>query len=166
VVSKIEEFRQVLLNPRAGRVQKKQAIKFLIHFIADIHQPLHVGDNNDQGGNRLQVHFFGDGANLHRVWDSLVMQRHTGNEKVWLWDFDFIANPGMVSERSKGTPEDWATESLLIAREAYRIPGTRNVMAKGARLGSEYHRFALRIIQKQLAKAGIRIAYVLNGIFK
>jgi hypothetical protein len=165
VVSKIEEFRRVLLNPKAGRVQKQQALKFLIHFIADIHQPLHVGDNNDQGGNLLQVHFFGDGANLHRVWDSLVIQRHTGNESVWLWDFDFIANPRMVNEWSRGTPEDWATESLLISREAYRIPGARNVMGKGVRLASEYHRFALPLIQKQLAKAGIRIAYVLNNVY-
>lgn len=88
---------------------------------------MHVGDNGDQGGNLLQVRFFGDGSNLHRVWDSQVMDRHTKNERVWLWDFDFIANPRRVVEWSKGAPEDWATETLLVAkRMLIACPGTQN----------------------------------------
>ena len=166
VVNKIEDFRRILQNSQAGRPQKQQALKFLIHLIADLHQPLHVGDNNDQGGNLLQVRFFGVGSNLHRLWDSQVMERHTKNEKVWLWDFDFVANPKMVSEWSKGAPADWATESLHIAREAYRVPGSDQWMRSGARLGNDYYRFALPVIRTQLAKAGIRIAFVLNAIFR
>ncbi len=166
VVSKIEDFKRVLQNPGAGRQQKQEALKYLIHFIADLHQPLHVGDNHDQGGNLLQVRFFGIGSNLHRVWDSQVIERHTENENVWLWDIDFLANPRMVAEWSRGTPADWATESLQIAKEAYCLPGTNRLIRSGTRLGSEYERFALLIIQKQLAKAGVRIAFVLNEIFK
>ena len=165
IVSKIEEFKRTLLNPKAGRLRKQQALKFLVHFIADLHQPMHVGDNYDQGGNLLQVRFYDDGSNLHRVWDSQIIERHTKNESVWLWDFDFLANPRMVVEWSKGTPEDWATETLQIAKEAYRLPGTNKVMPRGTRLGNEYYRFALPIIQKQLAKSGIRMAFILNGIF-
>jgi nuclease S1 len=166
VVGKIEEFRRILQNPGAEKLQRQQALTFLIHLITDLHQPLHVGDNNDQGGNHLQVRFFGTGSNLHRVWDSQVMERHTNNEKVWLWDFDFVANPKLVAQWSKGVPEDWATESLLIAKEAYRLPGSGNAMRSGARLGNEYYRFALPVIRSQLAKAGIRIAFVLNSIFR
>jgi hypothetical protein len=166
VISKIEDFERVLQDPKARRRQKQQALKFLIHLIADLHQPLHVGDNGTQGGNLLQVRFFNIGSNLHRVWDSQVMERHTGNEQVWLWDFDFFANPRMVAEWSKGTPEDWATESLLIAKQAYRLPNSNKMIKPGARLGDEYVRFALPIIQKQLAKAGIRTAFTLNRIFK
>ena len=166
VVNKIEDFRRILQNSQAGIAQKQQALKFLIHLIGDLHQPLHVGDNNDQGGNLLQVRFFGVGSNLHRLWDSQVMERHTKNEKVWLWDFDFVANPKMVSEWSKGTPADWATESLHIAREAHRVPGSDKWMRSGARLGNEYYRSALPVIRTQLAKAGIRIAFVLNTIFR
>ncbi len=165
VVSKIEDFRRILKNSQAGRPQKQQALKFLIHLIGDLHQPLHVGDDSDQGGNLLQVRFFGVGSNLHRLWDSQVMERHTKNEKVWLWDFDFVANPKMVSEWSKGTPADWATESLHSAREAYRVPGSDKWMRSGARLGNDYYRFALPVIRTQLTKAGIRIAFVLNTIF-
>ena len=166
IVSKIEDFMRVLQNPKKERLQKQQALRFLIHLISDLHQPLHVGDNNDHGGNLLQVRFFGETSNLHRVWDSQAMDRHTRNEKVWLWDFDFIANPKMVVEWSKGSPEDWATESLLIAREAYRLQGSDKMVRSGARLGNEYYLFALPVIRTQLAKAGIRIAFVLNTIFK
>lgn len=166
VVSKINDCTRTLLDPKAGTRQKQHALKFLIHFIADLHQPLHVGDNRDQGGNRLQVRFFGDGSNLHRVWDSQIIERHTKNELVWLWDFDFIANPRRRTEWSKGTPEDWATETLQIAKDAYRLPGARTVMPSGSRLGREYYGFALPVIQTQLAKAGIRTALMLNRIFQ
>jgi hypothetical protein len=166
VVSKIEDFKRILQDPKTGRLQKQQALKFLIHFVADIHQPLHVGDHKDQGGNLLQVRFFGIGTNLHRVWDAEVIERHTKNERVWLWDFDFIANPRMVVEWSKGTPEDWANETLKVAKEAYCLPGTRTLIKPGSRLGNEYYSFALPVIQKQLAKSGIRIAFVLNEIFR
>jgi nuclease S1 len=166
IVGKIEEFRRILQNPGTGKLQKKQALAFLIHLMADLHQPLHIGNNGDQGGNLLQVRFFGEGSNLHRVWDTQVMDRHTKNEKVWLWDFDFVANPKAVAQWSKGTPEDWATESLMIAKEAYRIPGGGKRLQPGARLGNDYYRFALPVIRTQLAKAGVRIAFVLNAIFQ
>jgi nuclease S1 len=166
VVSKIEDFKRILRDPKTGRLQKQQALKFLIHLIADLHQPLHVGDYKDQGDNQLQVRFFEIGTNLHRVWDSEIIERHTGIENVWLWDFDFIANPRMVAEWSKGTPEDWASETLQVAKAAYCFPGTGTPMKSGARLGNRYNTFALPVIQKQLAKSGIRIAFVLNEIFR
>lgn len=165
VVGKIEEFKRTLRDPKADLARKRQALKFLIHLICDLHQPLHVADNKDQGGNRLQVRFFGAGTNLHRVWDSDVIERHTKNENVWLWDFDFVANPKMAAEWVKGSTEDWATESLNLARQAYRDPGSERLLRPGARLGDDYYRFALPAVRTQLAKAGIRITHVLNDIF-
>jgi nuclease S1 len=166
IVSKIEDFKRALRDPGANKRQKQEALKFLIHFVADLHQPMHVGDNYDKGGNLLQIRFFNDASNLHKVWDHQIMARHSLNESVWLWDLDFLANPRMVGEWSKGTPEDWATETLQVAKEAYCLPGTRTVMKSGAKLGNDYYRFALPVIQKQLAKAGIRTAFILNEIFK
>lgn len=166
IVSKIDDFMQILQNPKADKGQKHDALKFLIHLVADLHQPLHVGDHNNLGGNRLQVLFFGEGSNLHRVWDSQVMDRHTKSENVWLWDFDFVANPKMVAEWSKGTPEDWATESLLVAGDAFRLPGSGRMIRSGERLGNEYYRFALPVIRTQLARAGIRTAFILNAIYR
>ncbi len=165
VVSKVEDFRRLLQDPGAGKAQKQMALRFLVHFIADLHQPLHVGDDNDKGGNLLQVQFFGQGTNLHRLWDSQIMERHTQNENVWMWDVSFMANPKNRSEWSKGSPEDWATESLILAKSAHRLPGSLAWITSGTRISPEYCRIALPVIQKQLAKAGIRTAWILNQIF-
>jgi hypothetical protein len=165
VVSKIEDFERVLMHAGAGKEEKQRALKFLIHFIADLHQPLHVGDDNDRGGNLLQVRFFEEGSNLHRVWDYQIMERHTKNKQVWMWDLTFLANPRMVAEWSSGTPEDWATESLILAKSARRLPGSHAPIRQGARIGDDYCRAALPLIQKQLAKASIRTAWILNQIF-
>jgi nuclease S1 len=166
VVSKIEDFKRVLLDRAAGKPEKAQALKFLIHLIGDLHQPLHVGDNNTRGGNLIQVRFLNKGSNLHRVWDYQIMELHTENEQVWLWDITFLANPKMVVEWSKGSPEDWATESLDLAKAAYRFPGSQVLIKSGAMLDSKYCASALPTIQRQLAKASIRTAWTLNQIFK
>ena len=166
VVSKIEDFKRVLLDPRAGKTAKQQALRFLIHFIEDLHQPLHIGDTGSRGGNLIQVRFFDAGSNLHQVWDSLIIEHHSGNENVWLWELNGLANPKMVAEWSKGNPEDWATESLADARLAYRTPGGDALVRSGAKLGNDYCNFALPIIRRQLAKSGVRVAATLNAIFK
>ena len=75
VVGKVEDFRRVLLDPNAARKEKQQALKFLAHFLQDMHQLVHVGDNGDRGGNHLQLRFFDVGTNLHRLLDNQVRRR-------------------------------------------------------------------------------------------
>ena len=94
------------------------------------------------------------------------MQRHTTNEQVWLWDMTHYANPAKVRQWSTGTPEDWATETLRIAKKAHRMPGSESAIKPGTNINAAYCAFALPIIQEQLAKAGVRIAFVLNTLFK
>ncbi len=166
VVSKIEDFKLALLAPGAKKTEKQQALKFLIHFIQDLHQPLHIGDTGSRGGNLIQVRFFSAGSNLHQVWDSRIIERHSENKAVWLWELHGLANPKMVAEWSKGNPEDWATESLADAKMAYRTLGGDAFLRSGARLGNDYCNFALPIIQRQLAKSGVRVAATLNAILK
>jgi hypothetical protein len=166
VVSKIEDFKRTLENSLASREERQEALRYLIHFIQDLHQPLHVGDTGSRGGNTIQVRFYGERANLHQVWDSLIMERHSTNIRVWLWELDGLANPRMVSDWSKSSPEEWATESLEEAKLAYRLPGHSALLRSGARLGNHYCNFALPIIQMQIAKSGIRVASTLNAIFK
>ncbi len=156
VVSKIEEFRRVLIDPRAGKAEKQQALMFLVHFLQDLHQPLHIGDNGDHGGTRLQVRFFNVGSNLHRVWDSQIIQWHSRDEEQCFRELGALATPANVTTWSRGTVEDWATESLADARLAYRLPGSDELIKPGTRLGEEYCRFTLPIIQRRLAQAGVR----------
>jgi hypothetical protein len=166
VVSKVEDFKRVLQDPKAGRTEKQEALKFLVHFIEDLHQPLHVGDTGSRGGNEIQVRFYDIGSNLHKVWDSQIIERYTPGGQELLGDLKGITSPAFAAEWSKGAPEDWATESLHAAKEAYCLRGTQNVIQSGTSLGDDYCRMALPIIQEQLAKAAVRVAFVLNAIFK
>jgi len=166
VAGKIGDFRRVLQNRGASGKQKQQALKFLIHFIQDLHQPMHVGDTESRGGNLIQVRFFGLGSNLHKVWDTQIIEWHSMDEVAWLAELEAIATPAAAQSWSKGSIEDWASESLEEARLAYRLPGSSSPIRPGARLGEKYCRFALPIIQKRLAQAGVRIAFTLNEIFQ
>ena len=71
----------MLQDPRAGRGEKQEALKFLVHFIEDLHQSLHVGDTGSRGGNDIQARFFNVGSNLHRVWDFQIIERYTEDEQ-------------------------------------------------------------------------------------
>lgn len=166
VVSKIGDFRWMLMDPRVDRSEKQEALKYLAHFIEDLHQPMHVADSNDRGGNLTQVRFFNRGSNLHRVWDSQIIENESPDEQKWLRAINALATPKNVAEWSKGTPEDWATESLQAAKEAYCLPGSKTVMKSGTKLNEDYCRVALPITQRQLAKAAVRLAWVLNAIYK
>jgi hypothetical protein len=75
VVGKVEQFALVVADRSAPRARRREALKFLVHLVQDLHQPVHVGDRGDRGGNDLQVRFFGKGSNLHRVWDSGLIER-------------------------------------------------------------------------------------------
>ncbi|MGB1701051.1 MAG: S1/P1 nuclease, partial [Nannocystaceae bacterium] len=69
VLSAIERFEGVLSNPEATADARREAVAFLIHFVGDIHQPLHCGYGDDRGGNDLHLNFRGSPTNLHRLWD-------------------------------------------------------------------------------------------------
>ena len=77
VIAKTEEFLAVLKDPKADRSAKVQALKFVIHFVADLHQPLHCKDDGDKGGNARHVIFDGHPDNLHWVWDTGLLQHIT-----------------------------------------------------------------------------------------
>jgi len=84
VVDKITEFRATLKDPSKSKEDTRFALRFLIHCIEDLHQPCHVGDNHDRGGNDTQVRFFDRGTNMHRLWDSDMIEWNTRSEDVWL----------------------------------------------------------------------------------
>jgi hypothetical protein len=166
VVSKIEDFSRVLLDPKAARKEKQQALKFLVHFLQDLHQPVHVGDNGDRGGNDLQLRWFDVGTNLHRLLDSQIIDRYGQDEAQWAQELNALATPEKSMAWSRGLLADWATESLEAAKLLYRRPGLQDLLKPGTKLGEEYYRVALPIVRLQLARAGIRVAWMLNQIFR
>jgi hypothetical protein len=159
VIAQIEKFEAALKDPHTGEADRRVALKFLVHFVADLHQPLHCEDNHDKGGNEVQVIFFGQPSNLHSVWDSGIL-RH-----IQPWGNQLAAElaqrltPEQRQQWVKGTIGDWALESHRLARDvAYkRLP-----QGPIPELGEAYVEAATPVVEIQLEKAGIRLAYLLN----
>ena len=163
VVSLIENDLLVLNDRRAGDRARAEALRFLIHFVADVHQPLHAADDGDRGGNDVHVSMGHERASLHKVWDADVVQ-------ALGYDTDAIANgversvtPAQRKAWSAGTPAKWANESLGIARNEIYPPveGRRFV-----RLPRDYAFRESAVARVQLAKAGVRLAWLLNSTLR
>jgi hypothetical protein len=165
VVAKIKEFQKTLGDPSKSIDERRLALRFLIHLIGDLHMPLHVGDNKDKGGNKTQVRFFDEGTNMHRLWDSGMILRAGDSEDFWLADVAELDSPDKRKEANRGTVEDWATESLLLASAAYRVPETGQRLKPGQKLGDAYLSTHLPVVKKRLYEAAIRLARVLNETF-
>ena len=130
-----------------------------------MHQPCHVGDNSDKGGNRAQVRFFDRGTNMHSLWDSGMITRVSDKEDIWLVDLARLDTPENRQVAMKGTVEDWATESLLAARHAYQVPETGKRLKSGQKLGDAYLIANLPVVRQRLYQGGVRLAMVLNQAF-
>jgi hypothetical protein len=167
VVARIKHFRAVLADHAAPRRERQRALLFLVHLVEDVHQPLHVGDNHDRGGNLTQVQFLGEGTNLHRLWDSGLINEISRNERAWVERITPLLTPENIRSWSQGSVEDWATESLLDCKQAYHYPaGTRLPLSSGTRLGGDYVAFAQPILERRLAQAGVRLANELNALLR
>ena len=159
VVARIEKFRTELANQSANPAVRREALEFLVHFIGDLHQPLHCEDNNDQGGNHVQVIFFHAPTNLHAVWDSGILQHEKERDIQLASDLDSRITPAEKTSWVEGSVESWAMESHALAREvAYgKLPSGPTPVLEDA-----YYDVALPVVERQLQRAGIRLAYVLN----
>jgi S1/P1 Nuclease len=165
IVDKIEQFAAELAAPKTDAEERLLALKFLLHLLGDLHQPLHCADNHDHGGNDITVIAEG-------------IEHHSRDELHGYWDIQFVQSiagqPKRVTETllaqitlsrkqawEQGIPEDWAMETHFLAkRDAYGNPP----LSKGSiqRLDSAYADRAKRDISAQLIKAGVRLAHVLN----
>lgn len=154
VVEAIHRFERRLADRALPREERIDALRFLIHFVGDLHQPLHAADHGDRGGNQLAVQFFDQRRNLHWVWD-------VGLLEYGEWPEDLLV--AELSRRSAelgpqpGTVEAWAEEAWRIAKErAY--PDA----IKGSRLEDAYARPNLEVAVTQLARSALRLAALLN----
>ena len=171
VVDKIKQFRTELADPSTSPAEKILALKFLMHFVGDIHQPLHAAQkDNDRGGNSVPVVYDSTASNLHSYWDTKLVTRFG-------YDARFVADTlrtGITKTKvvtwSKGDPDTWAMESFHEAKSvAYDFSGlqTRKVMTENGPaaayvLTHVYDDRAQPVVRAQLQKAGVRLATVLN----
>lgn len=159
LVMGIEHCIKVLKDKNSSIEDQNFYLKMLIHFIGDLHMPLHVGRKEDKGGNDVQVRWFDRGTNLHRVWDSNMLDHYN-------MSYQEIADnaPELTKEEIKsiqsGSLLDWVHESQGLATEVY-------ASAKiGEDLGYRYMYDHFGTLRSQLQKGGIRLAKVLNDIYR
>jgi hypothetical protein len=157
VINAIARARAVLADRKASRQQRAEALMLLIHFVGDVHQPLHAANRNDAGGSQVAVTFFDRPMSLHGVWDFGIIDKRTYDwgeyvrylEQCWLRGKD-------ISILQQGTPVDWAQEAHRAAVDvAYAVPDD-------FKLGQPYYERSLPVVDRQLALAGVRLARVLN----
>lgn len=166
IVPKLREFRAILADRSRPPAARRQALRFVIHLVGDMHQPLHIGEHQDRGGNTLQVHFFRRKTSLHHLWDDLILEHRTRGEDRWVADLVDMDNPVDRSDAMDGTVEQWATESLLAAQQAYRNPQTGRRIEPGDALADAYYDANLPIARRQLYRAGARLAWVLTDALR
>jgi hypothetical protein len=148
----IEELKSKKLSPQ----QEQEYIKILIHLVGDIHQPLHVGRGDDRGGNDIKVMWFRTDSNLHRIWDSDMID-DTRLSYTELAESLLPPSPEELATWQKATVRDWAKESMAYRKQIYDIGN--------GRLWYEYGYKNMRTVSERLHQAGIRLAGVLNAIY-
>lgn len=160
VVEQINLDVAVLKNPEATHVDKVQALMFLVHFVGDCHQPLHLGYEADRGGNSIDVSFIGSKTNLHALWDSgLINHAQLDREEHHKGLLTMSTRPKRAEWARVLDPEEWATESYRLAvSNAYVVPNT-------GRLSETYYRRNMPVVNERLAAAGVRLAALLNSIY-
>ena len=163
VVRQIEREVGLLRDPRASFSARRDTLRFLIHFVGDLHQPLHATDRHDRAGNSFVVYEGRKRSNLHRVWDGDVVEALGPDPMADAADIEAGISPDERARILSGTPEDWANETFRVgSREIYaRLPATGPV-----RLPRDYVQRERSVVRQQLARAGLRLAMLLNAIYR
>ncbi len=160
IVNAIYEQVDILQSPESSKEEKALALKMVIHFLGDIHQPLHLGHASDRGGNKWYVKFFKSATNIHTVWDSRIPEAaHKWSYSEWVDQLDRAPEEKQIEIVLNGTPDTWGKESYLICKEIYdTTPIDTNI---------EYDYIAdwTPIVEQQFLRGGLRLADLLNSIF-
>jgi hypothetical protein len=158
-VSAIEDFAARIRDERRSRAERIEALKFVVHFVGDVHQPLHAAYADDRGGNETEVVFRGESTNLHRLWDDDVIEAAFPAD--WAETARILADaitPEHAAQwRQQSAPAQWADESFAHTREL--------VYATDRMVSDAYFRASADVIQARLAMAGVRLADLLNRTF-
>jgi hypothetical protein len=155
---------------RLKKYNDVDSLKFLIHFVGDIHQPLHCGFIGDRGGNDILGHFYDKKTNLHSVWDSGIIEKRLQTDFSYspiLWQDYIIKNvfPSIEKDKCINCSSLWGEESIVNACEYSYVDSNKNKIQDNFKLGDSYYKNVINIVEKQIAKASIRLANLLNFIY-
>jgi hypothetical protein len=164
VVDKIKQFAAQLAAPGSSPAEKLTALKFLLHFVGDLHQPLHASNDHDSGGNGKLVSATGLGSGkLHGFWDTQFVQKLGADPATVAQSLVKAITPAQAQQWLKGSATDWAQETFQVAKtQAYgKLP--KPSPTGTYILPTTYVTASTKIAAGQLSKAGVRLAQVLNA---
>jgi hypothetical protein len=168
-------FKKTLQDPNASRADKQLALRFIVHLVGDLHQPLHVGKCCDKGGGDVKVTFFGKPTNLHVVWDSQLVDDEQLSFSELATKLERHISPQDVVKWWDSNPRDWISESAEIRDSVY--PTSRDVanLPRGRKptkgqpplpdLSYSYVFKFTPVMERRLSQGGVRLAAYLNAIF-
>lgn len=163
VIVALEKFEKVLKARSASKEEIWQALAFYVHFVGDIHQPLHVGRRDDRGGNSVTVKWFDEESNLHSVWDSGIIDYEQLSYSEYVTFLDHVSRSQQQGWQNSSY-WDWAKESKDIRNQVYDYGKQRSL--NYPTLSYQYIYVTKPVLEERLVRAGIRLAGKLNGIFK
>ncbi len=163
IVEAIRWYRRVMVDEEAPLNLRRIALRFVVHLIGDVHEPLHAGHSEDRGGTDIYVNYGGLRVRLHQLWDAktkIIEMKEEGSSAEIAVRLNEGVTPNERQAWKSGTAAEWAEESLKLARTyAYNLPETGIIT-------DEYVRRALTVMRRRLAQGGIRLAWILNEDFK
>lgn len=182
LMTAINEQVAVLKDPNAALDKKNFALKFVVHLIGDLHQPLHVGNGLDQGGNKCKVQFHKKETNLHALWDEgMIDFTNLSYSELAAYVAQGRTREQVLSWKS-GTPIDWALESKELRGKIYPVdvvPSEAPMSVKTycrsdivvtadtmPKLAYEYSYQFVPVVEQRLYQAGVRLALLLNEALK
>ncbi len=158
IVMGIEHCTNILKDPNASKEDKVFYLKFLVHLIGDLHQPLHVGRKEDKGGNDIKILWHYKKSNLHRVWDSDMIEFYNMSYTELSGNTKNLSN-AQIESIAKGSVLDWTYESQALAKKIYKSA------KQDEKLSYRYSYDHFDLVRSQLQKSGIRLAKILNEVF-
>ena len=161
VYSALQEQERLLADKTVPREKRIDALKFIVHFVGDLHQPMHVSRAEDKGGNTIQLNYDGQGTNLHSLWDTKLIE-HTGMTYDQLADKWDNVSAAQVKQWQSDPLIKWIWESYEASSKLYAEVDAM----KSRSIDDSYYQSHIGIIQQRIELAGVRLAGVLNTIFK
>lgn len=156
-ITALAAYSETIKDPNASAADKALALRYIIHIVGDLHQPLHAGRAEDRGGNRIDVVWFEELTNLHKVWDEHIIQHKRLSFTEWTNFLDRKIKPEQIAAWQKSVPTDWLAELISYRGDVY---------ANGHGILSwDYVYKNTPLIKSQLSKGGIRLAGYLNTLF-
>ena len=159
IYNKTTEMIAVLKNVKSTLAQKKLALRLLIHLVGDLHQPMHTARKEDLGGNKIQLSWFGERTNLHRVWDENLIEFQQLSYTEYTKAINH-ASPQQIAVWKKTSLKDCVFESYQVCNKLYAT-GIKNE----DKLSFRYNFDWMATLNEQLLKGGIRLAKILNDIY-